>query len=398
MEDNVLTPEQRAALGIDSNVQDMTEVKRKRGPVPGSKRTIVEEQMSPAEAAKAQMMASFGTETEETLLETPSKTISAEIDINELLAGLSIDVSKVKITDKPSVNAVTDRSIVINGRPTFEAVCNQSGYVAYLHSLKYSDLSSLENSVGGFYAGRQRLYKVIYDKLNSTSVGKVDFRTFLEMTSLYDVPSLMYGIYCQTFKTEVEFTVKCPHCERDTMIKVPNKALLSIKNEEVFNNIEEIIGNLSSPDEVKEKSLVNTRTKLVLPTSKMIFELKIPTLYKYLETVGSVKPEKFDELQDILGMMVFIDKVYKLDIAKLVKDKEVVYYEVKEKDEIGKIISELEITDSAAVQKIITAETEKYAIEYTIKGMKCRHEECNKEIGDIPVDMEELTFFRLRQM
>lgn len=389
---NVLTDEQRKALGFD---EDNDKKVAKKGPGRPSKKSVVEDSMSAAEIAKQEMIASFGGQTEDTPSDnTPS--VSKEVDIEDILSKISIDVNKIEIVDKPSANALKDKSIVINGRPTFEAICNQSGYIAYLQSLKYSDMSSLENSVGGYYAGRQRLYKVIYDKINTTSLGKVDFKTFLQMTSLYDVSSLIYGIYCQTFKTEVEFTVKCPHCDKDTLIKVPNKSLISVKNDEVYQNIEDIISHLSTPDEAMEKAFVNNRTKFVLPISKMVFEMKIPTLYKYLETIGSVKPEKFEELQDILGMLIFIDKVYKLDIAAFVKTGKITYYEIKEKEDKAKIIAELEIDDSVAIKKIIEEETDKYAIEYTIKDMKCRH--CSKDISEIPVDMEDITFFRLRQM
>ena len=392
MEDNVLTKEQKEALGLEPEVKQPVEKKKNAT----TKTKLVDLELSDAEKAKQKMLATFGTVGTDEVPDT--QVLQTEVNLEDLLAGLTIDVSKIEIADAPSTSAINDKSIVINGRPTFEAVCNQSGYTAYVHSLKYSDLSSLENSVGGFYAGRQRLYKTIYDKLNTTSIGKVSFEDFLKMTSLYDVPSLLYGIYCQTFKTEVEFTVSCPHCKQEMQVKVANKALMTIKNKEIYDNVQKILGKLSTPEEVIAQALVNNRTKLVLPTSKMIFEFKIPTLYKYLDTIGSIKPEDFDKMEDILGMMVFVDKIFKLDVAALVKTKKVVYYEVKEKEEIAKIISNLELEDSTEVTKLISAETEKYAISYAIKGLKCRQPKCKKAIGDIPVDMEELTFFRIKQM
>lgn len=396
MENNVLSEAQKLALGITDEVVHTSVAKRGPGRPPKEQTTLVEQELDPVEIARQQMLASFGTETEELTNLNTEKAPAQEVDIRDLLSNISIDVNKIQIVDKPAASALSDSSIKINGRPTFEAICNQSGYVAYMQSLKYSDLSALENSVGGFYSTRQRLYKTIWEKLNTTSVGKVDFKTFLEMTSLYDVPSLLYGIYCQTFKTEVEFTVKCSHCDGEMPVKVPNKGLILVKNEETYANIGEILGSLASPQDVMEKSLVTKRTKLIAPDSKMLFELKIPTLYKYLEVVGSVKPEKFEEMQDILGMMVFIDKAYKIDIATLVKTGEVKYYEITDRAELADIISNLELDDSVELQKIIAEETEKYAIEYAIKGMTCRH--CKTNMESIPVDMEDLTFFRIKQM
>ena len=396
MEENILSPEQREALGfLDEGIQQPV-AKKRPGRPPKQQTSIVEETMDEVEIARQQMLASFGTDSEELSATRKPKSPAQEVNLQELLSNVKIDVNNVTIVDKPSVNALADTSIKINGRPTFEAICNQSGYAAYMQSLKYSDLSALENSVGGFFSGRQRLYKTIWEKINTTSVGRVDFKTFLEMTSLYDVPSLLYGIYCQTFKTEVEFTVKCSHCEEEMPIKVPNKGLILVKDEETYANISEIMGGLSTPEEVINKSLINHRIKLVVPESKMLFEIKIPTLYKYLQVIGSVKPEKFEEMQNILGMMIFIEKAYKLDIGALVKSGEVKYYPIEDREELAKVVSELELADSAELQKIIAEETNKYAISYAIKGLTCRH--CKTKIENIPIDMEELTFFRIEQM
>lgn len=399
---DVLTKEQREALGFTSEeeVEEKVEVKKTtkpRGRGKGVTKKIVEEELTPAEKARQEMLASFGSVSEdETFMNRKVSKEIIEVDEEELLKSLVIDINNIEIIDKPAVSAITDNNIVINGKPTFEVVCNQSGYLSYMESLKYSDITALEKSVSGFYAERQRIYSTIFDKINNTSVGKIDYETFLKMTSIYDVPSLLYGIYCQSFKTDVEFTIKCPHCGKEMPLKVPSQRLISIKDKEVYDNIEELIGNLATPKEAMEKALVNKRTKIVLPESKMVVELKIPTLDKYLDVIGSVKPEAFEALEEILGMMVFIDKLYKLDMPSLIKDKKVKYYQVKDKIELANVIKNLELEDSAQIQKILERETTKYAIEYAIENVICAN--CKGKIDKIPLDMEELTFFRIRQM
>lgn len=404
MENNdILTPEERRALGLEEDVKQPEFVVPSQQDHPAKIAantqpvSIAQAELSAEEIARQKMLASFGQIPEDMAPVMQAKTVPpTEVNLEELLGSLTIDVNNVTILDKPSASALADNSIRINGKGTFETICNQSGYAAYMQSLKYSDLSAMENSVGGFYAGRQRLYKTIYSKINTTSVGRVDYATFLKMTSLYDIPSLLYGIYCQTFKQDVEFKVTCPHCGEEINIKVPNKGLILMRNEETYKNVGEIMGNFSHPDQILEKSLLNTRVKTVKKKKKMLFEIKIPSLYKYLNVIGSINPDKFEELQDILGLAVFVDKIYKLDMATLIKEKKVAYYEVKDLKEQFKIISNLEVEDAKEIQKLIVAETEKYAIEYAIKGMNCSH--CKKEIATIPVDMEELTFFRIRQM
>lgn len=393
-----LSDKEREALGIieKPNEEPVKEVKRGRGR-PSNEELAARKashEESAVEKARREMFASFGSETIDDTLVQPEKI--SQLDLDKLLAGLTIDVSNFEIVEKNPLELFQEKSIVVNGRSTFETVCNQSAYIAHMESLKYSDMASLENSTSSYFAGRQRLFKTVYEKINSTSVGKVDFETFLKMTSLYDLASLIFGIYCQTFKTEADFTVTCPHCKESMSVKVPNKDLILIKDNETYANIQEILGSVSTPEDAMSKAVINLAEQTVLPASKMIFKLKIPTLYKYLEVIGSVKPEKFDEAKDILGVLVFVENVYKLDITKLVKEKKVAYYEVKDRAEIAEAIANMEVEDSKVLQEAIAKKTEKYSIDYAIKKFNCL--KCKKEMGPIPIDIEELTFFRLEQM
>lgn len=410
-----LTDEEMKALDIDQNAQQteeqeeekpvarrgrpkkVVEPEQKTTPVEKQERLVSEKEYE-LEKARREMFASFNEIPSEELPNLAAKipTEITEYNLEDLLNGISIDVSNFEVEDKPQIDKIQDAGIRINSKPTFETVCNQSGYTAYMESLKYSDLQSLEQSVESFYANRQRLYSTIYGRINNTSIGRLTYEQFLKSTSLYDVPSLLYGIYCQTFKTEAEFTITCNSCNKEMKVNVPSKALISVKDEEAYNNINEIMGQFSDPDSAVQAAIVNKRTKICLPYSKMIVEVKIPSLYKYLNIIGSVKPDKFDEMQSVLGMMVFIDKLYALDYKALIKDGKAKYYEIKTVKEIADVVSNLELTDASVLQTKLREETEKYAITYRIKGMECRH--CHKHIEDIPIDMEEITFFRIEQM
>ena len=146
--DETLTKQEREALGIMDQPEEPVK-KAKRGPGRPSNEELaarkaaktVEE--SPAEKARREMLASFGTESDEVFLEPKS---SAEVDLEALLAGITIDVSNFEVVEKNPLELFEEKSIIINGRSTFETVCNQSAYVAHMESLKYSDMAALENS------------------------------------------------------------------------------------------------------------------------------------------------------------------------------------------------------------------------------------------------------------
>ena len=403
MNGNNLTPEERMALGLPMEEEIQTPLQQepiqkqpvKRGRPPKNS----------LQSAKAAMLDSFATE--EPISDFEKERNIDGIKLDDVLKNVKIDVNKVKIVDKSIVERFTNANIKINGRPTFEVVCNQSGYVAHVESLKYSDLSALENSTGGLYAQKQRIYKTIYNKINSTSLGDLTYEQFLKITSLFDIPSLEYGVYCQTFKTESEFTVVCPHCEKPSDIKVNNKELLVYKDQNAFDNVQNILGSVSLPDDAMKNAAVNIRNRILLPESKMMIDIKLPTLYKYLEIIGSVNPNMFEEVENIVGLMIFIDKVFKLDVNKLIETGEVEYYEIKyeedgsrdlkrEREEIAKIISDLELDDSLAIQLEIKILTNLYSIEIGLKGFNCP--KCGKFMDKRILDIEETLFFKLEQM
>lgn len=406
-----LTNEERLALGLPI-VEETEPIKEEQPPKKKRGRKPTKQQPSNSlEEARKAMFDSFGVE--DATSQQNHYQSKQELDysnVNDILSTINIDVNNVKIVDKTMVERFMDSSIEINGKPTFETVCNQSGYTANVESLKYSDIVALENSTGSIYASKQRLFKTVYNKINSTSIGKIDYETFLKITSLYDMASLEYGIYCQTFRTESEFIITCPHCKQQSEIKVNNKELLVYKNEEAFNNVQNILNTQAIPEEAIRNAAVNIRKRIILPQSKIMLDIKIPTLYKYLQILGSVKPSKLEDIESIVAIMIFIDKVYKIDLKQLIENHEVQYYElkymkgengeerdtIKERTEIGKIINDLEIEDSIEIQKVIQELTNTYAIEIGLKEMSCP--KCNKTIDKRIIDIEQTLFFKLEQM
>ncbi|PTU25751.1 hypothetical protein DA469_22135, partial [Bacillus subtilis] len=247
-----------------------------------------------------------------------------------------------------------------------------------------ADINSIVNSTMSPSASRQKLYKIVYSKINATSLGKISYKDWLRITSFYDFNTLLYGIYCQTYPTDSTFEISCGHCQGTNTVIVNNETLVDVKDEETFAKLHEIIGNVSNVEELLEKSLVNKFNRIVLPHDKILLDIQTPSLYDHLDLIGSVNPEMLQENEQILTTMMFIKNLYVIDIQQLKANNKVKYVKIDDKESIFQIIKNLEVEDVKALAQAISDRSEKYAIDYKIKTHKCSN--CGEQLGDIDID------------
>jgi hypothetical protein len=313
----------------------------------------------------------------------------------DLLKNIKIDLNNIEFSDKSPLEKIDDIEFILNGKPSFQVVANQSGYIAHMESIRLADINSITNSTMDMYASKQKLYKTIFSKINTTSIGKMDYKTWLRVTSFFDLPSLMYGIYNQTFPGDTTFEVTCRHCQQPTDVIVNNETLIDVKDEATYSKLAEIVNHAKKPEDLLKDSLVNKYTRSVLPDDKILVDIQTPSLWNHLELLASIDKRQLEELDDVIGTMLFIKNLYVLDISAL-KQGKVKYSEVTDKNQIVNILRNLEVNDAKALGDAISDRTEKYAIYYKIKDHNCS--KCGNSVGEIPVDMETMLFTQILQM
>jgi hypothetical protein len=318
-----------------------------------------------------------------------------QVTPRDLLKNIKIDINNIEFSDKSPLEKVDDIEFILNGKPSFQVVANQSGYIAHMESIRLADINAITNSTMDMYASKQKLYKTVFSKINTTSVGKMDYKTWLRVTSFFDLPSLMYGIYNQTFPGDTNFEVTCRHCQQPTDVIVNNETLIDVKDEATYSKLGEIVNHAKKPEDLLSESLVNKYTRSVLPEDKILVDIQTPSLWNHLELLASIDKRQLEELDDVIGTMLFIKNLYVLDITALQQGK-VRYSEVTDKNQIVNILRNLEVNDAKALGDAISDRTEKYAIYYQIKDHNCS--KCGNSVGDIPVDMETMLFTQILQM
>ena len=312
------------------------------------------------------------------------------------LSNLVIDVNNIQFAEKSPIETADLLDFNMNGKPTFQVIASQSGYIAHMESIRLVDVNAITNSTGDAFASKQRLYKTVFSKINTMSLGKIDYKTWLQITSFFDMPTLLYGIYSQTFATDTPFEVNCRHCKQSTDIVVNNETLISYKDEEIYKNVDSILKSVTKVTDLEKISIVNQYNRIVLPESKVLIHIQTPSLWNHLELISSVDASQIEENEDILGTLLFIKNLYIVDLVALEKEGKVQYVEVTDRNQIVRIIENLELVDATYLGNSIADRTDKYAINYKIRNFKCG--QCQKDIGEIPVKMDELLFTRILQM
>ena len=189
----------------------------------------------------------------------------------------------------------------------------------------------------------------------TSSMGKMSFETFLERTSINDLPTLLFGLYSQTFQSPTEFSITCMNelnsddklvkkqteNEFDEIDKLEDEVINDLKNtkktdskeefkfssgeedsekknekkthlcrtvnsikvfpnefvhdasEEVLNKVTEIIYSNIPIKEVVKQSILNNKIKIQLPKSKLIINAKIPSLKDQLNLLKEIPSKVF---------------------------------------------------------------------------------------------------------
>ena len=107
---------------------------------------------------------------------------------NEIIKNITVDLNNIKISDSlNSMEKHTNMDIIFNSKPVFEVHLAQSCYSAFMSSLKLPEIYALTQSSLDNFNSRLRLYQTIYNKISNTSIGKMSFDTFTELTSFFDL-------------------------------------------------------------------------------------------------------------------------------------------------------------------------------------------------------------------
>lgn len=319
-----------------------------------------------------------------------------KLQFNNVISNMKIDLNNIVLSDSlTSMEKHTNTDIVFNSKPVFEVALAQSCYTVFLNSLKYSDIDAIKQSTADEYHTLLVLYHIIHDRMQATTVGKLDFETFIECTTMFDLQSLLYGLHCQTFPGTTKFDFKCIHCGHQFSQEIPNNNLLFVKNDKTFERLNEVRLKADSPKYIIENSLLSEDFRICLEQSKTIIDIRIPSLKDQLNILKNVPSDKIDDdkYQENLSVLLFIKNMYMLNVPETLQKNSPVYYPIVSDSSKISVLEQLSINDSVQLSNALEDWSDKYKIEYKIPSFDCPS--CKKTLGEMPVDMENVLFHQM---
>ena len=297
-----------------------------------------------------------------------------------------VDISKLNILNKTEMDKERDlRNALYGNKAAFQIVAAQSGYMAKVIPLVHKDVVNILYGNLGRYDYRKSIFKVIYDKIIETSVGKMEFDNWLKTTSVEDMETFYYGVYAATFPNEGAFRYTCQVCEQEHEYTINHANLIKTADKEKMKQlIDNVSRNATSEERMREFSLLGKMQAIQLSDSKIVAELKTPSLFDSLEILRTVPEKTIDKDAISVTNMLYINKA-------LIPTKEGNgFIEEPNKTAILRIIDSLPIDDAKELEEAVSERVEENRITYSIKNIKCAN--CGHEVKDIPISIEDILF------
>lgn len=312
----------------------------------------------------------------------------------------TVELSQIKIAKKKTQNVDT----IIRQKQSFFStpiVLPASGYTANILGLSSHELLTLVNSTQNPVLDMQTRWSLIHSKLESSSIGDMDYDTFMKSTSVSDFNVLVFGLLCATYPEDDNVTMSCenPECKHNNpenpyLHSYSTRSLLRVeKMSEVLQlQVRKIIDNATmelAARQVHADAPINQSVRYVLPHSRIIIEHSDQTAYdfvnKSLPTMASNLEEKYQPAA-ILSTMIR---------AMYVPREDGQYDRFAEATEITKLIFSLQDLDTRVIQSLASKQGT-LAFEFGFMNVKCPA--CGTYHGVVPVEnLEDMVFYRYQQ-
>ena len=308
------------------------------------------------------------------------------------------DLEKVEVGEGSAFGELAYDRFLNARKPSTAVVCLSSAYSAHMIAISLAARSALRNSTTSAHDATRKLYETIYNHIQESSPKKPDFDTWLSMTAMLDINTLVFGIYAMTYKESNEYTIKCNSCKHDNKIGVAPHDLIYVQDPTVKARVLDIIGKVNHFKELKGNSIVGKLKRIKLRDSKMIVDMHMPSLADHLITLKRFNPETMKDYQAAIELSTFIKSVMIYDEELSNANGRPIFQPVTNRDRIVNLIASVSSeSDEKAMTTAMDEDFKKYTIEYKIPQFSCGGIGCGKPIGPIPVDLVSMLFTRLAE-
>ena len=308
-----------------------------------------------------------------------------------------IKTLKTKKVKKPDdLNKIIKR--VTDSRTT-SVVLPLSGYTVTLRGCSGYELMTLMDTKGNAVIDTQNKWSVIHSKIESTSIGKMDFNTFLHNTAAADYNNLLYGIICATYPDDDTIPVTCPNegCKTTYNHHYSIRSLIraeemSDKLRDEFMKIADASVNKAEARKCHEESSLNIMKTIVLPASEYVAEIYIQSAHDLINrSIKGLNEDKDNKYAEASILSTMVNRMLIPDVD----EDDGSYFEIDAPMQIGEIIYNLPGSDLNILRAVADDMFGDMIMSFGLMNVKCPN--CGHFTPTIPMELENLLFHKYRR-
>lgn len=306
---------------------------------------------------------------------------------------VSLESLVVKKAKKNSLDKVLKRT---NNLHTTPVVLLASGYTAVMKGCSTYELVTLFNNTDNILMDTETKWTLIHEKIESTSIGNMDFNTFLQNTAAIDYSIFIYGILCASYPDVDTIPLKCEKCKKEFDHSYTVKSL--IRAEKMSEETQELLGNIvdashmdSTAKEFHEQAPISVEKIIKLPLSGHVVKMYVQSGFDFIKrSIKELSQNDDEKIKQSAILSSLVSSIYVAD-----PDNEGAYLEYDGVVEISKIIYTLQDTDILVLTKQGEKMIESVGIEFGLMDINCPH--CKHHTDSLKLDPDSILFYKYQQ-
>ena len=241
-------------------------------------------------------------------------------------------------------------------------------------------------------------WTLIHSKVETTSIGKLNFNDFLNSVSSMEYDMLVYGILCATFPEEDTFPLTCPKCRTSIEHKYLVRSLLRAEEmtDKLAEKVKEVADCSYTENMAKEcfdNSILNTELTIKLPMSDFICTLGVQNAYSFIyDSVNAI-----DKMDEKYQQAIILSSAIPTIFVPNPDDGGDSYLEITDSEDKIKLIYSLEARDISILTNKIGTMTEGMQFKFGLMDITCPNVKCRHHVNSIEVDLETILFHKYQQ-
>ena len=241
-------------------------------------------------------------------------------------------------------------------------------------------------------------WTLIHSKVESTSIGKMDFNAFLNNVASLEYDILVYGILCATFPDEDTFPLTCPLCKSSIEHKYEMRSLLRAEemSDKLMNMIKHVADNSYTENSAKEcfeTSVLNTEKSIQLPDSEFICTIGVQNAYSFIyDSVNAI-----DRMDEKYNQATIISSAVSKIFVPNPDDGGETYLEIDDTEDKIKLIYSLNAKDISILSTKIGEITEGLEFKFGLMDITCPNMKCRHHVNSVEVELDTILFHKYQQ-